>query len=36
MVATIGEDVLLIAAKEGMLPVPLAASPIEVALLVHW
>jgi hypothetical protein len=35
-VATTGEEVLFTAVKEGMLPVPLAARPIEVALFVHW
>jgi len=35
MVATTGDDVGLIAVNDAMLPVPLAASPIEVVLFVQ-
>jgi hypothetical protein len=35
IVAVIGVDPVLIPAKDGMSPVPLAASPIDVVLLVQ-
>ena len=34
-VAVTGADVLLVAVKAGMFPVPLAARPTEVWLLIH-
>ena len=35
IVAIIGNEVVFVAANAGILPVPLAASPIEGALFVH-
>jgi len=35
IVAVIGDDVLFVAVKEGISPVPFAANPIAVLLLVH-
>lgn len=36
MIAVTGDNPVLVAMKLGILPVPLAASPIDGALLVHW